>query len=131
VVLSPLSSFLFLFSLHPSSLIFSLSLTHTHMHTHISDEIISGTLTLLSDLCASVNVVRKLLSLESIQFIIMNHSPAHFPFLAHVSDTRHRTTFYTVCVCVCVCVVVVVVSLSLSLSLIRKRSWCGRHWGRC
>jgi hypothetical protein len=84
-----------------------------------SDLVLEHTLQLLSDFCLSFNVVRKyergvqarcaraaspvgdcppvrLVKLDSIQFMLGNHTPANFPFLTHVRDSRHRTTFYTV-----------------------------------
>ena len=39
---------------------------------------------------------RRLVKLDSVQFILSNHTPENFPFLNQVADTRHRTTFYTV-----------------------------------
>lgn len=58
-----------------------------------SNRIIESALKLLSDLCNGHTSVRKLVSIEAIQFILAHHS--EFRFLSLVEDTRHRTTYYT------------------------------------
>eukprot|EP00051_Salpingoeca_urceolata_P032840 m.17679 g.17679 ORF g.17679 m.17679 type:complete len:1077 (+) comp5522_c0_seq1:322-3552(+) len=60
-----------------------------------SDLLIEKTLKLLNDLCLGYTSVRKLVKLESIKFILQQHTAEHFPFLDSITDTRHRTTFYT------------------------------------
>ncbi|XP_046373797.1 exportin-7-like isoform X1 [Haliotis cracherodii] len=66
-----------------------------------SEQIISKTLTLLSDLSVGYSSVRKLVKLEAVQFMLNNHTSEHFPFLgitagsSPVADMRCRTTFYT------------------------------------
>jgi len=60
--------------------------------------IVSKTLQLLNDLSVGYSSVRKLVKLESVQFILENHTAEHFPFLSvtHSNlDMRCRTTFYT------------------------------------
>ncbi|EDQ87045.1 uncharacterized protein MONBRDRAFT_27806 [Monosiga brevicollis MX1] len=47
------------------------------------DRILEQTLKLFSDFCLSFNVVRKLVKLQSVQFILANHTPSNFPFLVH------------------------------------------------
>ncbi|XP_021371890.1 exportin-7-like [Mizuhopecten yessoensis] len=66
-----------------------------------SEQIISRTLQLLSDLSVGYSSVRKLVKLEAVQFMLNNHTSEHFPFLGistnnrPISDMRCRTTFYT------------------------------------
>ncbi|XP_076102861.1 exportin-7-like [Mytilus galloprovincialis] len=66
-----------------------------------SEQIISKTLQLLSDLSVGYSSVRKLVKLEAVQFMLNNHTSEHFPFLGinttstTMADMRCRTTFYT------------------------------------
>ncbi|KAK3095971.1 hypothetical protein FSP39_021507, partial [Pinctada imbricata] len=66
-----------------------------------SEQIISKTLQLLSDLSVGYSSVRKLVKLDAVQFMLNNHTSEHFPFLGintsgrSLSDMRSRTTFYT------------------------------------
>ncbi|XP_074643906.1 exportin-7-like [Tubulanus polymorphus] len=66
-----------------------------------SEQIISKTLQLLSDLSVGYSSVRKLVKLEAVQFMLNNHTSEHFPFLginttnSQMSEMRYRTTFYT------------------------------------
>ncbi|KAH9499291.1 Exportin 7 [Bulinus truncatus] len=66
-----------------------------------SEQIISKTLQLLSDLSVGYSSVRKLVKLDAVQFLLNNHTSEHFPFLGintgngAPSDMRCRTTFYT------------------------------------
>ncbi|GFR81724.1 exportin-7 [Elysia marginata] len=67
-----------------------------------SEQIISKTLQLLSDLSVGYSSVRKLVKLEAVQFLLNNHTSEHFPFLGinngaggGPGDMRCRTTFYT------------------------------------
>ncbi|KAL5015882.1 hypothetical protein ScPMuIL_005471 [Solemya velum] len=66
-----------------------------------SEQIISKTLQLLSDLSVGYSSVRKLVKLEAVQFVLNNHTSEHFPFLgintgnSPMADMRCRTTFYT------------------------------------
>ncbi|XP_066968939.1 exportin-7 isoform X7 [Macrobrachium rosenbergii] len=75
------------------------------------EQILTRTLTLLSDLSISYNSVRKLVKLEEVQFMLNNHTrefrvlkesgppnSEHFPFLGvgvSVQEMRSRTLFYT------------------------------------
>eukprot|EP01147_Barroeca_monosierra_P003947 gene3947-6410_t len=61
-----------------------------------SEEVIRSTLSLLSDFCTPFNSVRKLVRLESVQFLLSNHTSECFPFLDCMNDTRLRTTYYNV-----------------------------------
>lgn len=59
--------------------------------------IIDKTLQLFNDLSVGYSSVCKLIKLESVQFILDNHTPANFPFLDvsfHNLDLRYRTIFY-------------------------------------
>eukprot|EP00053_Salpingoeca_punica_P016645 m.158193 g.158193 ORF g.158193 m.158193 type:complete len:1075 (+) comp17011_c0_seq2:97-3321(+) len=60
-----------------------------------SDLVIDRTLELLGDMCVGFTSVRRLVKLETVHFMLENHTPQNFPFLEEVSDTRHRTTFYS------------------------------------
>ncbi|CAH1784527.1 unnamed protein product, partial [Owenia fusiformis] len=67
-----------------------------------SEQIITKTLQLLSDLSVGYSSVRKLVKLDAVQFMLNNHTSEHFPFLGitnstenQVNDMRCRTTFYT------------------------------------
>lgn len=64
-----------------------------------SERIISKTLNLLNELSIGYSSVRKLMKLESIHFILANHTSEHFPFLGYnnqqvVKEMKCRTTFY-------------------------------------
>ncbi|XP_076033625.1 ran-binding protein 16 isoform X1 [Oratosquilla oratoria] len=62
------------------------------------EQILTRTLTLLSDLSVGYNSVRKLVKLEEVQFMLNNHTNEHFPFLGvgvSVQEMRSRTLFYT------------------------------------
>ncbi|XP_044003499.1 exportin-7 isoform X1 [Aphidius gifuensis] len=63
-----------------------------------SEQIISKTLQLLTDLSVGYSCVRKLVKLEEVQFMLNNHTSEHFPFLGNsvaVTEMRCRTMFYT------------------------------------
>jgi len=56
-----------------------------------SEQIISKTLQILSDLSVGYGTVRKLVKLEEIGFLLSNHTAAHYPFLGvGVSVTEMR-----------------------------------------
>lgn len=58
-----------------------------------SEQIISKTLLLLSDLSVGYGTVRKLVKLEEVGFLLSNHTSAHYPFLGvgvSVSEMRCR-----------------------------------------
>ena len=56
-----------------------------------SEQIISKTLQLLSDLSVGYGTVRKLVKLEEVGFLLSNHTAAHYPFLGvGVSVTEMR-----------------------------------------
>lgn len=63
-----------------------------------SEQIISKTLQLLSDLSVGYGTVRKLVKLEEVGFLLSNHTAAHYPFLGvgvSVTEMRCRSMFYT------------------------------------
>ncbi|CAF0733817.1 unnamed protein product, partial [Brachionus calyciflorus] len=66
-----------------------------------SERIISKTLNLLNDLAVGYSSVRKLMKLDSIHFILANHTSENFPFLGFSNPEiikekmKCRTTFYT------------------------------------
>nr|XP_032289090.1 ran-binding protein 16 isoform X8 [Drosophila virilis] len=63
-----------------------------------SEQIITKTLVLLSDLSVHFNSVRKLARLEEVQFMLTHHTSEHFPFLgtsSSLNEMRCRTMFYT------------------------------------
>ncbi|CAK1587578.1 unnamed protein product [Parnassius mnemosyne] len=64
-----------------------------------SEQIISKTLGLLSDLSGGYACVRKLVKLEEVQFMLTHHTAEHFPFLGisgvGTSEMRCRTKLYT------------------------------------
>lgn len=59
-----------------------------------SEVVIKKSLQLLSDICQGYTTLRRLIKSEVVLFMLANHSEEHFPFLAQVKDTRHRTDFY-------------------------------------
>jgi exportin-7 len=64
-----------------------------------SERIISKTLNLLNELSVGYSSVRKLMKLESIHFILSNHTSENFPFLGYnnqqvLKEMKCRTTFY-------------------------------------
>ncbi|KAI5640764.1 exportin-7-B [Phthorimaea operculella] len=64
-----------------------------------SEQIISRTLNLLSDLSGGYSCVRKLVKLEEVQFMLQHHTAEHFPFLGitgvGTSEMRCRSMLYT------------------------------------
>ncbi|XP_072943133.1 exportin-7-B [Epargyreus clarus] len=64
-----------------------------------SEQIISKTLGLLSELSSGYSCVRKLVKLEEVQFMLTHHTAEHFPFLGisgvGSAEMRSRTMLYT------------------------------------
>jgi len=63
-----------------------------------SEQIISKTLQLLSDLSVGYGTVRKLVKLEEVSFLLSHHTAEHYPFLGvgvAVTEMRCRSMFYT------------------------------------
>ena len=63
-----------------------------------SEQIISKTLQLLSDLSVGYGTVRKLVKLDEVSFLLSHHTAEHYPFLGvgvAVTEMRCRSMFYT------------------------------------
>ena len=60
-----------------------------------SDAILQETLEVFVDLVSSYNSSKTLLGLETINFMVHNHTGSHFPFLGYDSDNKYRIAFYT------------------------------------
>eukprot|EP00094_Tigriopus_californicus_P008312 TCALIF_08008-PA protein Name:"Similar to XPO7 Exportin-7 (Gallus gallus)" AED:0.12 eAED:0.13 QI:660/0.86/0.81/1/0.93/0.93/16/0/1134 len=63
-----------------------------------SEQIVSKTLQLLSDLSVGYGTVRKLVKLEEVGFLLSHHTAEHYPFLGvnvSVTEMRCRSMFYT------------------------------------
>jgi exportin-7 len=60
-----------------------------------SEDIIDGTVQLLSELSVGYSTVRMLLKLQTIQYILVHHSPQDFPFLSVPRYLKLRTSFFT------------------------------------
>lgn len=58
------------------------------------NDIIQRSLSLLSDMASGYSSSKLLISLDIVQYIITNHGSDAFPFLAHPTNLRHRTTFH-------------------------------------
>ncbi|KAF8687195.1 hypothetical protein HU200_042862 [Digitaria exilis] len=58
------------------------------------EDVIDHTLSLFMELASGYMTGKLLIKLESVKFIIANHSPENFPFLAEYKCSRSRTTFY-------------------------------------
>ncbi|XP_048135325.1 exportin-7 isoform X4 [Rhodamnia argentea] len=59
-----------------------------------SEEVIDHTLSLFLELASGYMTGKLLLKLDSVKFIIANHTREHFPFLEEYRCSRSRTTFY-------------------------------------
>eukprot|EP00761_Pharyngomonas_kirbyi_P013683 gb/GECH01013712.1/.p1 GENE.gb/GECH01013712.1/~~gb/GECH01013712.1/.p1 ORF type:complete len:1061 (+),score=152.47 gb/GECH01013712.1/:1-3183(+) len=63
-----------------------------------SPRIIQETLDFFFDLSSGFSSAKLMLKLDSIRFILQNHSRENFPFLAQMANVKHRTKFYcTIC----------------------------------
>ncbi|XP_043347345.1 ran-binding protein 17 isoform X4 [Dermochelys coriacea] len=64
------------------------------------EPVISRTLQFLNDLSVGYILLKKLVKIDTVKFMLQNHTSKHFPFLGvndnySLSDLRCRTTFYT------------------------------------
>ncbi|XP_039036143.1 exportin-7-like isoform X2 [Hibiscus syriacus] len=59
-----------------------------------SEEVIDHTLSLFLELASGYMTGKLLLKLDTVKFIIANHTREHFPFLEEYRCSRSRTTFY-------------------------------------
>lgn len=59
-----------------------------------SNEILEFTLEIFIEFVSGYNATKTLLSLDSINFLIKNHTGNHFPFLGYDNDNKYRISFY-------------------------------------
>eukprot|EP00698_Gefionella_okellyi_P000263 TRINITY_DN10225_c0_g1_i1.p1 TRINITY_DN10225_c0_g1~~TRINITY_DN10225_c0_g1_i1.p1 ORF type:complete len:1059 (+),score=225.48 TRINITY_DN10225_c0_g1_i1:26-3202(+) len=59
-----------------------------------SPDVVGKTLSLLYELAAGYSSGKLLAKLETVNYLLHNHSAEHFPFMTVESNWRHRTTFY-------------------------------------
>lgn len=59
-----------------------------------SEDVIEQTLNLFQELAGGYMSGKLLLKLDSVNFVLANHTSEHFPFLSEPSSTRNRTIFY-------------------------------------
>ncbi|KAJ0044908.1 hypothetical protein Pint_05676 [Pistacia integerrima] len=59
-----------------------------------SEEVIDHTLSLFLELASGYMTGKLLLKLDTVKFIVANHTREHFPFLEQYRCSRSRTTFY-------------------------------------
>ncbi|XP_071724978.1 uncharacterized protein [Rutidosis leptorrhynchoides] len=59
-----------------------------------SEEVIDHTLSLFLELASGYMTGKLLLKLDTVKFIVANHTREHFPFLEEYRCSRSRTTFY-------------------------------------
>ncbi|XP_074310718.1 uncharacterized protein LOC141646709 [Silene latifolia] len=59
-----------------------------------SEEVIEHTLTLFNELASGYMTGKLLLKLDTVKYIVSNHTRDHFPFLEERRCSRSRTTFY-------------------------------------
>ncbi|MED6204293.1 hypothetical protein PIB30_008113 [Stylosanthes scabra] len=64
------------------------------MHSSKSEEVIDHTLSLFLELASGYMTGKLLLKLDTVKFIVANHTREHFPFLEAKRCSRSRTTFY-------------------------------------
>ena len=62
---------------------------------HRCDEVLEQTLEVFVDMISSYSSSKTLLNLDTVNFMVLNHTGAHFPFLGYDSDNKYRITFYT------------------------------------
>ena len=60
-----------------------------------SDAILEQTLEVFVDLVSSYSSSKALLGLETVSFLVHNHTGTHFPFLSYGNDNKYRITFYS------------------------------------
>jgi len=60
-----------------------------------SDAILQETLEVFVELITNYSSSKTLLGLETVNFIVHNHTGAHFPFLGYDNDNKYRITFYS------------------------------------
>lgn len=60
-----------------------------------SDEILEQTLEVFVELVTTYGSSKTLLSLETVNFLVLEHTGKNFPFLGYDSDNKYRITFYS------------------------------------
>jgi hypothetical protein len=60
-----------------------------------SEKVLEDTLEVFVELISSYSSSKTLLQLESVQFLVRNHTGVHFPFLGYDNDNKFRITFYS------------------------------------
>ena len=60
-----------------------------------NDEILKETLDVLVELISNYSSSKTLLGLDTVNFIVHNHTGQHFPFLGYDNDNKYRVTFYS------------------------------------
>eukprot|EP01041_Mallomonas_annulata_P002473 gene2473-4803_t len=60
-----------------------------------SDAILEQTLEVFVELVSSYSSSKALLGLETVNFLVHNHTGTHFPFLGYGADNKYRITFYS------------------------------------
>lgn len=61
-----------------------------------SNTVLEHTLDVFVELVSSYSSGKALLALEAVDFLVRNHTGAHFPFLGFDSENKYRITFYAV-----------------------------------
>ena len=60
-----------------------------------SDQILEETLEVFVELISNYSSSKTLLGLETVNFIVHNHTGQHFPFLGYNNDNKYRISFYS------------------------------------
>lgn len=61
---------------------------------HTADNILEETLDVFVELVTTYGSSKTLLSLETVNFLVLNHIGSNFPFLGYDSDNKYRIVFY-------------------------------------
>ena len=75
--------------------IFVQKICNNIQYWHRDEEILELTLEVFVELVSSYNSSKTLLSLQAVNFMVHEHTGAHFPFLGYDNDNKHRITFYS------------------------------------
>ncbi|CAM9455170.1 unnamed protein product, partial [Phaeothamnion confervicola] len=58
------------------------------------EDVVGRTLQLFLDMASGYSSSKMLLGLDTVKYLVQNHTPEFFPFLSVPANTRHRTTFH-------------------------------------
>ena len=58
------------------------------------EDVVSKTLELFYDMASGYSSSKLLLTLDTVKYLMMNHTDQHFPFLSVPGNVRHRTLFH-------------------------------------